>query len=196
MRRRLRPKKRKRPWAIAAAVASIALSVGTGVAQATKGGPKTTSTSTLEFPEETRRLFQNIELPTLAAAQGEQQNLINPFLGGGPLASPFLAQQYGSAPATAMGAAKRSAATTGLGVLGPVQEGVGGLTPELFANLQNLVLARGAQVNSVVAPGYSSFLSPATHSQTDTPAPSPFAVGFQVAGSLAGAGNTYLNATR
>jgi hypothetical protein len=195
MRRRVRPKKRKPPFTIAAAIASLAVA-GIGVASAVKGGPKTTSTSTLEFPEETRRLFQNIELPTLAAAQGEQQNLINPFLGGGPLASPFLTQQYGSAPVTAMGAAKHSAATTGLGDLGPVQEGVGGLTPELFANLQNLVLARGAQVNSVVAPGYGQFLSPATHTQTDTPGPSPFAVGFQVAGSLAGAGNTYLNATR
>lgn len=171
--------------AIAAATVAVA-TVATTATTLAKGGPKASQTSSVEFPEETRRLFQDIEAPILEGAQDEQSSLLAPFLGGFKNDN-FAASQFGGAKPVVEAATRKGAEVAGIDDLGPAFENINGLTPELLKALSQLTLQRGAQVNTVVPPGYGQFLSPNTFVQSSSDGPSPFETGFQVAGSLAGA---------
>jgi hypothetical protein len=175
---------------IAAAAIAGAATLGSGIAQATSGGRQTTSTSSLEFPEETRRLFQGLEEPLLQGSFAEQANLLAPLLAGFR-GRGALQQRFGAPAQLVTSAARRGATQAGISDFGPIFEGIGGLSPELIAALQQLTVARGAGVQAVVPPGFGQFLSPQTFTQQKTEGPSAFESGFQIAGSLAQIGGAY-----
>lgn len=174
---------------VAVAVAGVGL-VSTVVGAATQGGggdtPTSTSTSKLEFPEETRRLFQDVEEPLLKGSLGEQAALLGPLLGGFRTRD-AVAQQLGTARAhsMALSAAQRGGESAGITDFGPIEDSLQGLSPELLASLKQLVLQRGAKINTVVPSGYGQFLSPSTFSQTTGAGPDEFHTGFQIASGLA-----------
>ena len=167
----------------AAAVAAAGLLVS-GISAATAGGKKTTSTSTLEFPEETRRLFQGLEEPLLQGSFAEQASILAPLLAGfrGRDASQ---QRFGAPTGLIESAARRGASQAGVTDFGSMFENIQGLSPQLMAALQQLTVARGAQINTVVPAGFGQFFSPQTFTQQKTEGPSAFETGAQLAGSLA-----------
>lgn len=169
-----------------AAIAVAVVGVATTAYSASQSSDQLTSSSSsqLEFPEETRRLFQDVEKPLLEGSLQEQSSLLSPFLGGFRT-SPFVKQQYGGTTDIAKSATRKGASQAGLGDLGPAFENIEGLSPELIGALQGLVTARGQQINTVVPAGYGQFLSPATFSQTSGAGPNAFQTGFQLAGSTA-----------
>lgn len=172
---------------------AAAAGLGSSIAGAAGGGGQKTlqtSTSQVEFPQETLGLIRDTEFPLLAGSLGSQAQMVAPFLGGFGRNTPWLTQQYGSAPQTVGAAVRKGGAQAGISDLGPAFENFGGMNPQLFGALQNLVLQRGAQVNAAVPPGYGAFFAPSSFSQQSAAPPSPFATGFQLAqsfGSLAGA---------
>lgn len=157
--------------------------IGTGIAAGTKKNPK--STTQLEFPEETRRLIGDVEFPLLEGFQGEQAGFLGPLLGDRSTFAPFLGAQFGGTvgPIT-QAAARRGAQDAGVTDLGPMFESLYGLSPELLQSLRELALQRGAQVKSVVPPGFGTFLSPSTSTTTSGTGPSAFETGFGLAGAL------------
>ena len=167
-------------------VAAAAAVLSTVASVASQGGRETTSTSSLEFPEETRRLFQGLEEPLLGASFGEQANILAPLLGGfrGRDASQ---QRFGAPTGLIESAARRGASQAGVTDFGPMFENIQGLSPELMAALQQFAVARGTQINSVVPAGFGQFLSPQTFTQQGTEGRSAFESGFQIAGGLASA---------
>lgn len=174
-----------------AAIAVAAVGAVATIASVASGGNRQTSTSSqLEFPDETRRLFQDVEEPILSGNLNEQSALLQPFLGG---FKPEQAQAagFGGPQALVEGAARKGAKTADIGDLGPIFEDTSGISPALINALRSLVLQRGAAVNSVVPPGYGQFLSPSTFSQTSQSGPSAFDKGFQIAGSLANIAGAY-----
>ena len=158
--------------------------LASGISAATRGGSETTSTSRLEFPEETRRLFQGLEEPLLQGSFGEQANLLAPLLAGfrGRDASQ---QRFGAPTGLITAAAKKGASQAGITDFGSIFEGIQGLSPELMAALQQLAVARGTQINAVVPPGFGQFLSPQTFTQQKSEGPGAFETGAQLATSLA-----------
>ena len=169
---------------VAVAIGAAGLLLNVGGALAGGGEKETTSTSRLEFPEETRRLFQDIEEPLLQGSLDEQSALLAPFMGGFR-PQPFLQETYGQAPTMALGAARRNAKESGIGDLGSVFESVRGLQPEFIEALRELVLQRGQGIQAIVPPGYGQFLSPSTFTQQSGGGPSAYDTGFQIAGSAA-----------
>lgn len=166
--------------AAAATVASTAYSLSKGAG----GTPTSTSTQSLEFPEETRRLFQDVEEPLLKDSLSQQSSLMSPFLGGNAQ-FPFLQSTFGQPPANlALAAGKRGAKDAGITNLGPLTESLGGLPTQFVENLRQLVLQNAAQRTTVVPPGYGQFLAPATFSQTQGAGPDPLQTGFQLAASI------------
>ena len=165
--------------------------IATGISAATASGRKSTSTSTLEFPEETRRLFQGVEEPLLSSSFGEQANILAPLLAG--FRGRDAAQQRFGAPTGLIeSAARRGASQAGVTDFGSIFEGLQGLSPELMAALQQLTVARGSQVNAVVPPGFGQFLAPQTFTQQKSEGPSAFESGAQIAGSLASIYGAYV----
>lgn len=179
------------PLAAGLLTAGTAGTLASGISAATRGGKETTSTSRLEFPEETRRLFQGIEEPLLQSSFAEQINLLAPLLAGFRGRDVYT-QRFGAPTALVEGAARRGASQAGVTDFGPIFEGIQGLSPELIAALQQLAIARGAQINAVIPPGFGQFLSPQTFTQQKTEGPSPFEAGFGIAGSLAQIGSAAL----
>jgi hypothetical protein len=146
------------------------------------------------FPEEAYKLFTGIEEPLLQASLGEQQALLQPFLGGfGSKAG--LPQQYGQAAPIAAAAGTRGAQQAGIANVGQVQDATTGLTPELLNALSQLVLQRGSQITGAVGPGYTPFFAPSQVTRQGTP-PSkaqpidPFATGAALGSSLTQIGST------
>src|SRR6185295_4419784 len=111
--------------AVAAAVVGLGVTVA-GAAGA--GGQKTTQTSTskLEFPEETKRLFQDVEKPLLQGSLDEQAGLLSPFLGGFRT-SPFVQGEYGGVGNVAKSATRKAASQSSVDDLGPAFENIEGL---------------------------------------------------------------------
>ena len=165
--------------------AAISL-IYTGVSAAASGGRNTTSTSRLEFPEETRRLFQGLEEPLLQGSFAEQASILSPLLAGfrGRDASQ---QRFGAPTGLIESAARRGASQAGVTDFGPISEDIQGLSPQLMAALQQLAVARGTQINSVVPVGFGQFLSPQTFTQQRTEGPSAFETGLQFASTFASA---------
>lgn len=176
---------------VAIAVAAVG-AISTIAGAASKKGQTSTSSSQLEFPDETRRLFQDVEQPILSGNLQEQGALLQPFTGG---FKPDQAQAAGFTGAQPIveNAARKGANIAGFGDLGPIFEDTAGISPVLINALRGLTLSRGAQVNAVVPPGYGQFLSPSTFTQTSQSGPSAFDTGFQVAGSLASVAAAYGN---
>lgn len=181
--------------AVWAAAIAAAVTIGTTAYSASKGTPEITSTSSLEFPEETRRLFQDIEEPLLKGSLEEQASLLMPLLGGFRTRD-AAAQRFGASQGIPMAAARTGAKRAGITDLGPSFEAVQGLQPELLAALRDLALARGQQITTVVPPGYGQFLSPQTFTQQSGGGPDAFQTGFQIAGSLANIAGAYYNTPR
>lgn len=180
--------------AAAAAVAAVATVASTAYSLSKKGGgASSTTTQQLEFPEETRRLFQDVELPLLQGSQQEQSQLISPFFGGSRT-TPFIGQQYG-APAVnvALAAGRRGAKDAGIGDLGPLYENVAGLSPEFLESLRSLVVQNAAQRTTAVPAGYGQFLSPSTFTSTEGAGPDAFQTGLQIAGALGSAYGSFRN---
>jgi hypothetical protein len=175
---------------VAVAVAGVGLISTVVGATAGGGGEQATSTSTskLEFPEETRRLFQDIEEPLLKGSLGEQQSLLLPLLGSFNTRE-AAQQRLGTARTNSLvlAASQRGATSAGITDFGPIEESTFGLSPELLEGLKQLVLQRGQQINTVVPPGYGQFLSPSTFTQqkNESPGPDEFQTGFQIAQGLA-----------
>jgi hypothetical protein len=176
--------------ALAAAAAGTLLTgaVGGGKAPQATSHTTTTQTSGLQFPEETRRLFEGLEYPIASNLFAEQRSLFSPFMGGsGFRTNPALKSMYGGAPNVALAAARSGAGSAGISDLGSTFEGTSGLSPQILQGLQELVQARGAQVNAVVPPGYGQFLAPSPTSTSTqktsekAPGPSPFETGFRLA---------------
>lgn len=163
--------------------AAAALGLGSTIYGAVKGPPETETTQRLEFPEETRRLFQDIEEPLLKGSLREQAALLMPFLGGFRTRD-AAAQRSGASQDIPFAAARTGAKRAGITDLGPSFEAVQGLQPELLAALRDLALARSQQITTVVPPGYGQFLSPQTFTQQSGGGPDAFQTGFQIAGSL------------
>ncbi len=140
-----------------------------------------TGISTQEFPEETRRLIQSTEFPLLADFLGQEAATTQPF--GGAATSPFVAQQYGqAAPNLALAAGRESAAQGGIGDFGPISEETSGMAPQLINALRQLTLARGAQTQSVIQPGYGNFLAPSSFNISAKQREfNPFKTGFDLA---------------
>lgn len=144
------------------------------------------------YPEEATQLFRGVEQPLLQASLGEQQALLQPFLGGFS-GGPQLPQGYGNTPAIAMQAA-RQAAPSGVG-LNQATTAAEGLNPQLLAALSQLVLQRGAQLQGVVPAGYGQFFAPAQKTQQGPPVsnaaapPDAFATGQQLGSSLGDIGS-------
>ncbi len=141
-----------------------------------------TGISTQEFPEETRRLIQSTEFPLLADFLGQQAATTQPFLGGAAT-SPFVNQQYGqAAPNLALAAGREGAAQGGISDFGPINEETSGMAPQLVAALRQLTLARGAQTQSVIQPGYGNFLAPSSFNISAKQKEfNPFKTGFDLA---------------
>lgn len=177
--------------ATVAAVVVAAAAVGGTVLSATKGGGgggSLTQTSQLEFPEETRRLLQDIEFPQLASALGEQTGLLGPLLGQ-PAGLNQNLQAYGQGPVgTAKAATRTGAKQAGITDLGPAFESLGALSPELVAAIQSLALQNAGQRTTAVPTGYGPFLSPSTFTQTSGGGADPYQTGFQLAGAIGNAG--------
>lgn len=184
-------------WA-AVAVAGVGI-LSTVVGAATQGGGnQQTSTSKLEFPEETRRLFQDVEEPLLRGSLGEQQALLAPLLSGFRTRE-VAQQQLGTARAQslALTAAKRGAESAGITDFGPIEESLQGLSPELLEGLKQLVLQRGHRINTVVPPGYGQFLAPSTFTQQQSSGgPDAFQTGLQIASGLASIAGAYFGAPK
>lgn len=174
---------------IAAAIGAAAL-IGTTAYSASQGTPDTTTTQTLEFPEETRRLFQDIEEPLLRGSLEEQASLLMPLLGGFRTRD-AAAQRFGASQDIPFASARTGAKRAGVTDLGSSLEAVQGLQPELLAALRDLALARGQQLTTVVQPGYGQFLSPQTATQQSGGGTDAFQVGFQAAGGLASIAGAY-----
>jgi hypothetical protein len=164
-------------------VGVAAVGIATSVASAASK-KKPTSTQKVEFPAETRRLIQDVEFPLLEGALGEQRATFAPFLQG-RRADSFLQGGFGSAPKIAQAAARRGAKTAGVRDLGPTMERLKGLQPEFIQALRELVLQRGAQTRSIVPPGFGTFLSPTTRTETSGTGPDAFETGFSIAGNAA-----------
>ena len=157
------------------------------------GAGDVTTTQSVEFPEETRALFQNIEEPLLRGSQQELSALLMPLLGGFRTRD-AANQQLGTARTQSMAltAAKHSGQQSGLTDFGPLMESTQGLQPELLAALQQLALQRGQQSNAVVPPGYGQFLSPQTQTQqSGGGGGDSFGTGFQIAQGLASVAGAY-----
>lgn len=177
-------------WATAAAAA---VSIGVAAYSASKGAPGGGKTS-VDFPESTIRLFQDVEAPILSGGIAEQQALISPFLGSfRPETQGFLTQQYGQVPNVALAAARKGAESAGISDLGPLYENVGGLQPEFLSAMKELVLQRGAGLQAIVPAGYGQFLSPSTFVQGGTGGGADsFQTGFQIAGALTNVAQAYV----
>ena len=174
-------------------VGAAAISAAGTIYSATQT-PQGRTTSGVEFPEETRRLFQHTELPILQGSLMEQNAMVAPFLGGNRNLD-FLTSMYGQPPVNmATHAATRSAQDQDMTDLGPLFETLGGLQPEFLAALQSLVLQRGQQSTAIVPAGYGQFLSPSTFSQ-QSGGVDPYQSGFQIAGALANVGSSYFGKT-
>jgi hypothetical protein len=175
-----------------AAIAVAAVGAVSTIASVASGGNKQTSSSSsqLEFPDETRRLFQDVEEPILSGSLNEQSSLLQPFLGG---FKPGQAKEagFGGLKDIVQGATRKGGQTAGVNDLGPIFEDTAGLPPALINALRSLVLQRGASLNSVVPAGYGQFLSPSTFTQSTQAGPSAFDSGFQIAGSLANVAGAY-----
>ena len=169
--------------------------IASGISAATGGGRETTSTSRLEFPEETRRLFQGLEEPLLQSSFGEQANILAPLLAGFR-GHELRQQRFGAPTGLIESASRRGASQAGITDFGSMFETMQGLSPELIAALQQLAITRGTQVNAVVPPGFGQFLSPQTFTQQNTGAPSAFESGFQIAGNLAQIGGAFFGGGR
>lgn len=162
----------------------------------TQGGNEVTTTSKLEFPEETRRLFQDIEEPLLKGSLNEQAALLAPLLGG--FNTQEAAQQklgIAQARSMALSAAKHAGPSAGITDFGPIEESLQGLSPELLESLKQLVLQRGAKIQTVVPAGYGQFLSPSTFTQQSGGGPDEFQTGFQIASGLASVAGAYYGKT-
>ena len=173
----------------AAAIAAAAITLGAGIANAVKGSPDIKTTQSLEFPEETRRLFQDIEEPLLKGSLEEQAALLMPLLGGFRTRGDA-AQRFGASQGIPLAASRIGAKRAGITDLGSSFEAVQGLQPELLAALRDLTLARGQQITTAVPSGYGQFLSPQTFTQQSGGGQDAFQTGFQIAqglGNIAGA---------
>lgn len=181
---------------VAVGVAAVGL-VTTVVGAATQGDNKVTSTSRLEFPEETRRLFQDVEEPLLRGSLQEQEALLTPLLGGFQTRE-AAEQKLGTKRAQTMAytAAQRAGESAGITDFGPIQDSLQGLSPELLAGLKQLVLQRGAKIQTVVPAGYGQFLSPSTFTQQSSPGQDEFQTGFQIASGLASIAGAYYGAPK
>lgn len=160
----------------------------TSIIGAATDGDSTTSTSTskLEFPEETRRLFQDVEEPLLRGSLQEQLAFLAPLLGGFRTRDAAQTQLKTARPhAMALSAAQRGAQSAGITDFGPIEESLQGLSPELLESLKQLVLQRGQQISTAVPAGYGQFLSPQTFTQQTGGGPDEFQTGFQIAQGLA-----------
>lgn len=124
------------------------------LAQAARG-----TVSYPEFNPETAQLFRNIELPFLRGSLGEQEALARPFLGGFPGGLDAAAQYGGLAPLI-QAAGQRGAESAGVTNLGAIEQATAGLTPDILAALNNLILQRGAGIQTIMAPGFASFFAP------------------------------------
>lgn len=138
-----------------------------------------------EFPEEASRLFRGTEQPLLQAALGEQQALLQPFLGGFG-GGTQLPQAYGNTPAIALEAGRQAAG--GTGGLNQVASAAEGLNPQLLAALSQLVLQRGSQLQGVVPAGYGPFFQPAQRSKQGPPISNAAPPDYTRAGYELGAG--------
>lgn len=169
--------------AAAATVAGVASTIARGKP---KPGDLGGQTSTLEFPEETRRLIGDIEFPQITAALGEQTNLLGGLLGGSGT-NPFIQNQFGARSGqAAQSAFKRGAKDAGVQDLSGL-DSLSALSPQLVEAIRSLTLQNAAQRTTVVPAGFGPFLSPSTFTATSTNS-SPFDTGFQLAGSLASLG--------
>ena len=172
-------------------VAAVGL-ITTVVGAATAEDNVSTSTSRLEFPEETRRLFQDIEEPLLKGSLSEQEALLMPLLGGFNTRE-AAEQKLGTkrAQTIAYTAAQRAGESAGITDFGPIEESLQGLSPELLASLKQLVVQRGAKINTVVPAGYGQFLAPSTFTQQKGPEADSFQTGFQIMSGLASVAGAY-----
>ena len=166
--------------------------LGTGVAAATSEN-KVTQTSRVQFPKETRQLFQTTEEPLLRGSLQEQASLLAPLLGGFRTQTQAQQQQQTQrARALTLSAGRRGAGQGGVGNLGPLDQSLQGLDPILLEALQTLALQHGQKTQAVVPPGYENFLSPQTATSQEGGGPSGYEQGFQIASSLASvAGSIY-----
>ena len=171
-------------WAAAIAAAAAIGTTAISAATADSDANQVTSTTKREFPEETRRLFQDIEEPLLKGSLEEQASLLIPLLGGFRTRD-AAAQRFGASQGIPMAAARIGAQQAGITDLGASFEAVQGLQPELLAALRDLALARGQQIQTVVPPGYGQFLSPQTFTEQSGGSPDAFQTGFQIASGLA-----------
>ena len=180
-----------------AAAIAAAITIGTTAYSASQGAPEISSTSRLEFPEETRRLFQDIEEPLLRGSLQEQEALLGPLLGGFRTRD-AAQQQLGTAKAHSMAltAAQRGGESAGITDFGPIEESLQGLSPELLASLKQLVLQRGQKIQTVVPAGYGQFLSPSTSTQQSGGGQDEFQTGFQIASGLASVAGAFYGTPR
>lgn len=186
-------------WAaVGIAAAGLIINVATQASAESPGTPSSTgqSSTKLEFPKETRELFQNVEEPLLQSSQQQLQSQLSPLLGGFQTRDQAQ-QKLGTARAgsMALSAAKHAGAGSGITDFGPIEDSLQGLSPQLLASLKQLVLQRGAHINTVVPPGYGPFFNPSSSSSsTSTQAgASPYATGFGIAQGIGNVAGAYFN---
>ena len=180
-------------------IATAVLGLGTTLAGAAGGGGGSdiTTTSKLEFPEETRRLFQDIEEPLLRGSLQEQEAFLGSILGGFRTRDAAQRRLGGARThSLALSAAQRGGESAGITDFGPIEESLQGLSPELLASLKQLVLQRGSKINTVVPAGYGQFLYPSTFTQQSGGELDEFQTGFQIASGLASVAGAYFGAPK
>ena len=148
---------------------------------ATSGKGKTTQS--LKFPEESRRLIQDVEFPLLEGNLREQDAFIGPFLQG-PAGFPSIQKRFGNLGNIVEASARRGAKTAGISDFGPIMDDINGLSPDLLAALRELIFQRAAQARAIVPPGFDRFLSPSTSVSQSGGGGQALQTGFNLAAGL------------